>query len=62
MSETVTSKDHNPDPEKLKESIKGILDHVVDLTVELLMGGKLPAGEKKNDDDETTDTSEKTDK
>ena len=58
MSEPVT-KGSNPDPEKLKQSIKGILDHVVDLTVELMLGGKLPGGNENDNDNEKTDNTDK---
>ena len=56
MSEVKKSKDLNLDPEKLKTAIKGILDHVVDLTVEVVMGGN-PDKEKEETTNEDDDTS-----
>lgn len=57
MSEVKESKDLNIDPEKLKTSIKGILDHLVDLTVEVVMGGpKKDEKETTNEDNDTSKT------
>ena len=57
MSEVKESKDLNIDPEKLKTSIKGILDHLVDLTVEDVMGGpKKDEKETTNEDNDTSKT------
>lgn len=58
MSEVKQSKDLNLDPEKLKTSIKGILDHLVDLTVEVVMGGNPKKDEKEttNEDNDTSKT------
>ena len=58
MSEVKQSKDLNLDPEKLKTSIKGILDHVVDLTVEVIMGGK-DKEETTNEDNDSSKTKTK---
>ena len=57
MSEVKNNKDLNLDPEVLKTSIKGILDHVVDLTVEVIMRGKgtTPKEEKTNENDTSKD-------
>ena len=54
MSEVKNTKDLDLAPEVLKTSIKGILDHVVDLTVEVIMRGKGSRKEEKTNENDAS--------